>query len=62
VDGGDLQLISKDDTTTYRLSDDGQQLRCVGCKSEQYWIKADPVKMNQISYTRSLAGDPQESR
>jgi hypothetical protein len=62
VDGGDLQLISKDDTTTYRLSDDGQQLRCVGCRSEQYWIKADPVKINQISYTRSLAGDPQESR
>lgn len=62
VDGEDLLLISKDDTTTYRLSDDGQQLRCTSCESDQYWIKADPVKINQIDYTRSLAGNPQDSK
>lgn len=62
VDGQDLLLISKDDTTTYKLSADGQQLRCNTCKSEHYWIKADPVKVNQIDYVRSVAGNPQATK
>lgn len=59
---GELLLGAKDDAQSFKLSADGQQLQCTNCKKPWYWSKADPVKVNQIGYTRSLAGNPQTAR
>ncbi|RTX39624.1 hypothetical protein [Pseudomonas aeruginosa] len=63
VDGDELALLSTDSSTKYALSEDGKKLMCTNCGSEEnYWLKADPIKVNDLSYTRALAGNPQEVR
>lgn len=62
VDGDELVLLSNDSSTKYALSGDGTKLMCTNCNSENYWLKADPIKVNDLNYTRNLAGNPQEQR
>ncbi|MFU4207432.1 hypothetical protein [Pseudomonas aeruginosa] len=62
VDGDELVLLSSDSSTKYALKEDGTKLMCTNCNSENYWLKADPVKVNDLDYTRALAGNPQEQR
>lgn len=62
VDGDELVFLSDDSSTKYALSEDGTKLMCTNCKSEDYWLKADPVKVNDLTYTRNLAGNPQVVR
>lgn len=57
-----LTLTPDNDPQNFELSDDGQRLQCTSCNNGWYWTKADPVKVNQITYVRSLAGNPQASR
>src|SRR5690606_16239613 len=59
VDNDELVFPSNDSEMRYSLSADGTRLTCTNCKSENYWLKADPVKVNNLDYTRSLAGSPQ---
>lgn len=60
VEGEKLTIFSQDGAANYMLSDDGKQLRCIDCKPERYFVKADPMKISDLNYTRDLAGDPQE--
>lgn len=62
VEGDELVLLSDDSSTKYALNEDGTKLTCTNCNSENYWTKADPVKVNDLTYTRALAGNPQEQR
>jgi len=62
VDNDELVFPSNDSEMRYSLSADGTRLTCTNCKSENYWLKADPVKVNNLDYTRSLAGSPQKAR
>jgi hypothetical protein len=63
VDGDELALLSTDSSTKYAVSEDGKKLMCTNCDSEEnYWLRADPIKVNDLSYTRALAGNPQEVR
>ncbi|EMQ5441103.1 TPA: hypothetical protein N2B55_005276 [Pseudomonas aeruginosa] len=62
VEGDELVLVSDDSSTKYALTEDGTKLMCTNCNSENNWIKADPIKVNDLTYTRSLAGNPQEVR
>jgi hypothetical protein len=57
-----LSLTPDNDPQTFKLSGDGQRLQCTNCSNGWYWTKADPIKVNQISYVRDLAGNPQASR
>ncbi|SFP29052.1 hypothetical protein SAMN05216601_10871 [Ectopseudomonas composti] len=62
VDNNELVFPSNDSEMRYSLSKDGQKLSCTNCSAENYWLKADPIKVNDLAYTRNLAGNPQESR
>lgn len=57
-----LKLLRQDNSTNYVKSDDGGKLSCVNCKPEHYFVRANAMKVDDINYTRALAGDPQESR
>lgn len=46
----------------YVLEDNGEKLRCVSCSSDGSYLtylKADSERINNQSYARELAGDPQ---
>lgn len=58
VDGKDLVIIFSESTVRYSLSSDGKELVCTNCESEKIWVKADPVKINDLDYARKLAGNP----
>ena len=62
VDNDELVFPFDDSEMRYSLSEDGQKLTCTNCNSENYWLKADPVKVNDLTYTRSLAGNPVDAR
>lgn len=63
VDGDKLVLKFKDDEVMeYVLEDNGEKLRCVSCSSDGSYLtylKADSERINNQSYARELAGDPQ---
>lgn len=62
VDNDELVFPSNDSEMRYKLSEDGQKLACTNCNSDNYWLKADPIKVNDLTYTRNLAGNPQAIR
>lgn len=43
------------------LDETGNKLICVSCKDKTVYLKADSDRINDISYARTLAGDPQQN-